>query len=376
MYTLLTSGHLFLLKRCAGKHGCQWVRILLLPHHFAMQPSDDISALYQRFDGEASTYREIQRDAEVQAAMERWPQALLTQKHNFAPAPTVEHQERWGQPHPHQASTWDSGPHALPSHIVALTSAQGGTGVTSVAAYLGAACKRKSSAPVVVLDLSARNLLATYAGAPVHSCAGLARSSLAGQAWRDVAQQTSQGVHVIAQGALLDEDRIALDAHISAHPQWLAQNLAALQLPVGSLVLLDVGSTPSNSMRQALRLAHAVVAVHTPDTSSLMVWPALERLIDTHCSHRSTFIGCLHALNHVHMAAGLTKDVARIMRHQWQDASVVTIHRDEAMREAVAQQIDIASCAPHSQAARDINVLAHALLQQLTQSAGIAKVAP
>lgn len=341
-----------------------------------MQPPDDISALYQRFDGEASTYREIQRDSDVQAAMERWPQALLGQRQSNTLAPAIEIQERWGQPGPHQGSSWTPGPQAMPSHVVAVTSTQGGAGVTSVTAYVAAACKRKLSTPVVVVDLSTRNLLARYAGTPMHSCAGLARSTLAGQPWRDVVQQTKQGVDVIAQGELLDEDRTTLDSHISTHPQWLAQHLAALQLPADSLVLLDLGSTPTNTMRQALRLAHAVLAVHLPDVASLTTWPALERLIDTHCSHRSAFTGCLHAINQVHMAASLGKDMTRIMRHQWQEANVVSIHRDEAMREAVAHHTDISAFAPHSQATRDINVLAHTLLQQLTSDAGIAKAAP
>lgn len=346
-----------------------------------MQPSEDISALFQRFGADASTYREIHRDAQVQEAIARWPQAMLAQRRSALAPALVDRSERSGvgaqSAGGQEPLLWAQGPEALPSRIVAVTAAQGGAGVTSVAAYLAVACARMDAAGVVVaVDLSPNNLLAWCAGGLKHSHAGLARSTLAQQPWRAAVQRTAGGAHVLAQGDVRDEDRQRLDVHIASNPQWLRQHLASLQLPARSLVLLDAGCTPSPAMRQALGLAHAVVAVHQPDVASWMAWGALDRLLERYCHARSDFLGCLHAINQVNMAVGLGRDITTIMQQQWSSDGVAVVHRDEAVRQAWAQGVDVQSAMPHSQAALDMGLLAQQLLTRLAGASTDAKGTP
>ena len=248
--------------------------------------------------------------------------------------------------------------------IVAVASAKGGVGKTTVVANLAAALAR-SGARVLVVDLDPQNALGLHFGMAPDEVAGLSRAALGGQPWDSAAFQADAGLRVLPYGTVEEADRQAFERMLEATPGWLSGLLANPPLPDDALVILDTPPGPSPYMSQALSTAHLGVVVTLPDAASYASVPAMHRLIRTYGEPRPDYAGTFHVLNQVDPSRPLARDIAELMREQFPGQLLGTVHEDAAVSEALASHQCLFDYDPHGQATQDLLACARRLAEAL-----------
>ncbi|WP_228897147.1 cellulose biosynthesis protein BcsQ [Acidovorax sp. Leaf73] len=249
--------------------------------------------------------------------------------------------------------------------VIAIVSAKGGVGKTTLTANLATALQREGVATLLVVDMDPQNALGLHFGADPRSLAGVSRASLAGEDWGSVCVQSPSGVHVLPYGVVNESDRVAFERHLDAHPNWLVQQLQGLELPEDAVVLVDTPPGPSVYMQQALSAAQVVVVVSLPDAASYAALALMQRLVHTYCTPRPDFSETLYVLNQVDGARQLSKDITRVMQDNLGERLVGVVHEDQAVREALAYDQSVLEYDPQGQAADDLCKCARVLAQRL-----------
>jgi len=249
--------------------------------------------------------------------------------------------------------------------VIAIVSAKGGVGKTTLTANLATALQREGVATLLVVDMDPQNALGLHFGADPRSLAGVSRASLAGEDWGSVCVQSPSGVHVLPYGVVNESDRVAFERHLDAHPNWLVQQLQGLELPEDAVVLIDTPPGPSVYMQQALSAAQVVVVVSLPDAASYAALALMQRLVHTYCTPRPDFSETLYVLNQADGARQLSKDITRVMQDNLGERLVGVVHEDQAVREALAYDQSVLEYDPQGQAADDLRKCARVLAQRL-----------
>lgn len=249
--------------------------------------------------------------------------------------------------------------------VIAIVSAKGGVGKTTLTANLATALEALGVPTLLVLDLDPQNALGLHFGCDPGSLEGISRASLAKEEWGPVCVRSASGVYVLPYGVVNETDRMAFEKHLDANPQWLAEQLQGLSLPQDAVVLIDTPPGPSVYMRQALSAAQTVVIVSLPDAASYASLALMQRLVHTYCIPRSDFSQALYVLNQADGARQLSKDILRTMQGSLGDLLVGVIHEDQAVREALAYDQSVLEYDTHGQAAADVRQCARTLAQRL-----------
>ncbi|GAA4328797.1 hypothetical protein GCM10023144_14960 [Pigmentiphaga soli] len=236
--------------------------------------------------------------------------------------------------------------------IVAVVSAKGGVGKTTVTANLSTALGYGGHT-VLTVDLDPQNALRFHFGLDPQNISGTARASLGGTDWRETCFRSASGVYVLPYGSVNEDDRHAFEDQLEAQPGWLGSHLATLGLGDDAIVMLDTPPGPSIYMKQALSAAHLVLIVSLPDAASYATLPLMEGLIQTYCTPRADFIDHAYVINQVDSSRQLAKDVTHVMRANFGDRVVGLIHLDPAVSEALAFDKSVLDYAAHSQATLD-----------------------
>jgi cellulose synthase operon protein YhjQ len=237
--------------------------------------------------------------------------------------------------------------------VIAVVSAKGGVGKTTLAANL-ASVLAASGRRVIALDLDPQNALRLHFGVPLDSIDGLSRATLSGNPWQSVMFDGIDGVTVLPYGALLEDDRRRFETHIDQHPQWLAQALQSLRLDPSDIVIVDTPPGSSVYVRTALTAANYALNVVLADAASYAAIPQMERLIETYAAPREDFGGVGYVINQIDQSRQLTKDVLKVLRQMLADKVFPgVIHLDEGVSEALACDTTLIHYDPLSQAAAD-----------------------
>ncbi len=237
--------------------------------------------------------------------------------------------------------------------VLAVVSAKGGVGKTTVTANLAMALSGDRN--VVTVDLDPQNALRLHLGVSAGEIEGVGRATLEGHAWSSCLFRGGSGPYVLPYGNLNEGDRDAFEVHLSSNPDWLAKGLASLGLGDKDLVVIDTPPGPSLYQQQVLRIAHFVLVVIHGDPASYATLPAMESILAKYCNHRADFVGAAYLLNNIPPGSALARDVVKVVRSDLGERLVPTvIHQDEAVKEALAFHQLVLQYAPHSEASRDI----------------------
>ena len=254
--------------------------------------------------------------------------------------------------------------------VIAIVSAKGGVGKTTVAANLATALSRALTVPVLAVDLDPQNALGLHLGMSPHELRGLSRAVLGHQPLASACLPCTQTLHLLPYGALDENDRMALEQAMDAQNDWLAAHLQTLQLPKDAVVVLDTPPGPSPYLRQALRTAHVVVVIALADAASYATLPLMQRLVQTYYQPQGEITDAFYVLNQMNSSKVLSKDIAEVMRANLAERLIATIHEDEAVCEALAYDTNTLDYAPHSQATADFMACAQRLIRILQQVSG------
>lgn len=237
--------------------------------------------------------------------------------------------------------------------VIAVVSAKGGVGKTTLAANL-ASVLAASGRRVIALDLDPQNALRLHFGVPLDSIDGISRATLTGDAWQSVMFDGVDGVTVLPYGAVLEDDRRRFEAHVDQDPLWLAHALRSLRLEASDVVVVDTPPGSSAYVRAALCAATFALNAVLADAASYAAIPQMERLIDTYAAPRAEFGGVGYVVNQIDQSRQLTKDVLKVLRQMLGEKLFPgVIHLDEGVSEALACDTTLIHYDPLSQAAAD-----------------------
>ncbi|GHA15985.1 cellulose biosynthesis protein BcsQ [Oceanisphaera arctica] len=231
--------------------------------------------------------------------------------------------------------------------VIALQGIRGGVGTTSVTAGLAWALRRLGER-VLVIDFSPDNQLCLHFNAPLSLTAGWARAELDASPWHQEALRYEEGLDLLPFGHL----------SVAEHPRWLAQHrqepgrwmqyLTQLR-DSGDYdwLLLDLPAADSACAERWRAAADAVFCVLTADANSHI------RL------HRQQMPpGSRLLLNQFSADSRLQQDLQQYWRQHLDALLPLSIHRDEAMAEALAAKQPVGEYSAISLAADELNVLA------------------
>lgn len=257
--------------------------------------------------------------------------------------------------------------------VIAVISAKGGVGKTTVAANLGSSLAQAGH-PVLAIDLDPQNALRFHLALDRDACETGLAGVLAGRAsWTQAMQPGRGGIVLLPFGDIDDEHQIDLERYLAEHPAWLGETLARFQLPPQTLVLLDTPPGPSVYLQQALRVAQLGVVTVLADAGSFATLPLIDRMIDKYCHGRADFVASVCVVNQVDSGKRLNRDVLQTLRNDLGDRLLGVVHQDQAVCEALASATDVRRHAPHSQAAEDFAQCARQVLQRLAPTTPFAE---
>lgn len=375
-----------------------------------MSASSDISSLFKLFGGRADQYQEISREGSDSASQQRWP--VLAGGEPVA-APVVQRAEAPAEPvteavqvdaqvevpaEAEAVSAWSAAglrsllaklgqearvqaeepaaPAVAPLkldhiRILAVVSAKGGVGKSTLAANLAAALQR-AGRPVLALDLDPQNALHHHF-LSVDEQQALGQRGIAhyDQDWREQGMSSAEGVFVLPHGLVEESQRSAFEAQLHDDPQWLARQLSDLQLAEGALVVIDTPPGPSVYLQQALSVANLALVVSLADAASYTALPMIDALIKAHTVGRSSFAGTAYLINQVDNSRQLSRDITQIMQGLLGQQVVGTVHRDQSIGEALAYNRNVLDYDPQGRGCHDILECAQALVARL---AGASRV--
>ena len=254
--------------------------------------------------------------------------------------------------------------------IIAVVSAKGGVGKTSISANVSAALARMGRT-VLGVDLDPQNSLRLHFGVSPQHFDGLARASLSGASWRDSILLGPSGDYVLPFGQINEDDRQDFEEILRTEPNFLAEQLQSLNLAHNALVVLDTPPGPSVYLRQALMAANVSLIVVLADAASYATIPMIVSLIEQYCLHQPHFVDYFYLVNQVDRSRQLASDVADVIGSQLQGRQIGVVHLDQSIPEGLACNQDVLSYDPHSRGAHDVMECAAALDRIVSDQPGI-----
>ncbi|MFD2645177.1 cellulose biosynthesis protein BcsQ [Pseudomonas japonica] len=245
------------------------------------------------------------------------------------------------------------------ARVIAVVSAKGGVGKSTLVASLGRLLKR-SGGRTVLLDLDPQNALVSHLQVP-RASAGINQARLDDGGWSEVCVQTVAGIDCLPFGPSNAADQRDFEAQLVANPAYLMEQLADLDLGKDDLLLIDTASGASPWLHQVLAIADQVLAVTLADAASYIV---LDKLQSWLAALRPA--DCAFLVNQVDARNPLSQDMSEVLRQQLGSQWLAAIPLDHQLGEALAfdydpfQQTDSPAC----QALRNV---AEALAQRIEQ---------
>ncbi|RQR24884.1 cellulose synthase operon protein YhjQ [Burkholderia sp. Bp9143] len=249
--------------------------------------------------------------------------------------------------------------------IVAIASAKGGVGKTTLVANLAAVMAARGRRCVSVVDLDPQNALKLHFGVPLEMSDGLAHAGLDGLDWPPA---VVDGIVVLPFGVVGEADQRRFERLLDRDPSWLARGLATLGLGDDDIVIIDTPPGTSVYMRAALTAANFVLTVVLADAASYASIPKMRQMIDAYAATRADFAGDGYVVNQVDQSRELGRDVLRVLCDSLGAERLGgVIHADEGVAEALACRTTVNHYDPRSQAAADLNACAAWLERAIDQ---------
>ena len=261
-------------------------------------------------------------------------------------------------------------------NITALHSLKGGSGTTTTACNLAAALAAKK-VPVLLIELCPSNLLRICLGQQWRDSNGL-RNHLnkhfqtiddhTENDWlKECIYHSKDGVSYIPYGRPDNGNSPKLqdlNRAFTLNPQWLVKSLSALKLAKETIILLDCPSGNSSLQKSIEKSVRKHIYITTADPLSYM---KLKNNLD-HFVQKKPIVSRKCLINKYNPMLPLENDIHTLMQHEHSNFFLpLSLHRDEAVREAVANKLSTIAFAPQSQAASDFMKLADYLYKNSTE---------
>lgn len=255
----------------------------------------------------------------------------------------------------------------LKAQVVVVVSPKGGVGKTTLSAGL-ATLLRLQGGQTLAIDLDPQSAL-QYHLQVSPDVAGMGNASLLGESWRSLLLPGSAGTQLLPYGVLNEEERRTLERYLDSDPQWLARQLARMDLGDNDVVVIDTPPGRTAYLEQVLAVADHVLVVVTADAASYQTLDQMDRLLATSAS-RPVPAMCSYVINQFDASRAFCRDMRVVLERRLgrQLLGVVSVDHDISEALAYGRNPLEGNCA--SEGCKDMLALGRAMTAQLmTQKA-------
>jgi cellulose synthase operon protein YhjQ len=244
--------------------------------------------------------------------------------------------------------------------VIAIVSANGGVGKSTVAAGL-AKTLRRPGGRTLAIDLDPQNALSSHLGI-TRQVPGLIQLKEQGANWSAHRLPGFSDSECLPFGTGDMNDRRLLRQLMLEDSDWLNQHLASMDLSENDTVILDTPSGATVYSQQALDAADLVLVMTVADAASYLALDTMTQWLETtrRRAQRHRYV-----LNQRDDSRSFSRDMGVLFVRRLGADLIGTIHLDHQFNESLAYGRDLLQYAPESIGCQDILSLSgavHALL--------------
>lgn len=236
-----------------------------------------------------------------------------------------------------QQSLCKTAPPAIQARVIAVVSAKGGVGKSTLCAALTRTVALPGGRSIAV-ELDPQDCLRHHLDASP-DVAGLAPGSLRGESWNELLLTGSGNTQVLPYGALIAGERSTLEQYLDHDPHWLARQIERMQLTARDVLVLDVASGPSRYLDQALNVASHVLVVLDTEAAGYLTLDAMERALEPLAGRRQP-PACHYVANRFDVSRAFSSDMYEVLRRRLGERLVGRVRLDQTIAEALAYGTD------------------------------------
>lgn len=248
------------------------------------------------------------------------------------------------------------------AHVIALVSAKGGVGKSTLASALATAL-RLEGGQTLAIDLDPQNALQHHLGAEP-DVAGLGYASLKGENWKPLLLAGSAGSLLLPYGSVTEDERRTLERYLENDRYWLARQLASMDLSENDVVVLDTPPGRTAYLTQALMVADQVLVVVTADAACFVTLDQMEHLLAERAALGQAPL-CNYVINQFDSSRLFCSDMHEVLKRRLGSRLLGVVTLDHAVGEALAYGQNPLLMAESSQACHDMLMLSDRLRAQL-----------
>lgn len=261
-----------------------------------------------------------------------------------------------------QQAMLNTAPPTLQASVIAVVSAKGGVGKSTLCATL----TRSVALPggrSIALELDAQNCLRHHLEASP-DVAGMATGSLRGENWSDLLLPGAGDTQVLPYGTLTACERSTLEQYLDHDPHWLARQIERMQLTARDVLVLDVATGPSRYLDQALDVASHVLVVLDTEAASYLALDTMEQALQSLAKRRQP-PSCHYVVNRFDASRAFSRDMYEVLRRRLGERLLAQVHLDQAIAEALAYGTDLLQAQAPSAGVRDLRALGRLVMTRL-----------
>lgn len=250
-------------------------------------------------------------------------------------------------------------PARIKAKIIAVVSAKGGVGRSTLTSMLASTLRPREGGQVFAVDLDPQNALQFHFGIQ-EAVPGIAQASLDDNNWRDVCLSGAGNCQFVPYGKAAVTDVQRVQQNVAKDGRWLFQQLQRMALSDKDVVILDLPVGIDESLQQALDIADHLVLVMLPDAASYRALDQMKRRLEPCLGklHPPTLHCIINQLDPTH---GFSMDMVEVLKQRMGISLLGIVHLDRSIREALAYERNPMDQAPLSQGCHDVQEIAKAL---------------
>ncbi|WP_337878839.1 cellulose biosynthesis protein BcsQ [Rheinheimera sp.] len=249
-------------------------------------------------------------------------------------------------------------------NLICVASPKGGVGKTTLTANLAHALQRLGLR-VLVIDFDPQNSLRLHFGMPLSDSSGHVKDWNAVQEWSHHVRESDSGVRYVPYGRVQKFEKDHYEQTLAKEPKLLATWLAPFISQPELVVIADLAPGYSVAMQALCQFDPIILNVLLADSASLSSLPEIEsgNLYGEDMRDR-----CYYIVNQVDVRSQLNADVTSFLTQRLGSALLGTVHRDEAVAEANANQMLVFKYSQASAVAADFDAIAKNLHRLLPKA--------